>query len=295
LYEGAFARFAAFLGELLQSLPEVIVRAMHFGTHGPVTDRQSGRPHAAEHPAAHSRHWVLKALALLSILFLLACGGRTPEEASAKTATAAVIPVSLPPDGTVASTVWELLHRTAVHGPILHTASAPAEGVKNDPPKADFQEKCGALACSFSDRSSDPDGSIVGWLWEFDGGETSTERDPQVEYAAAGDRFVRLTVLDDKGATSSATRWIFVPNVDLGIVLSASDAAKEGVLRLELSWEMDEVLPVELRRNGRTIHFADGLTRNWVDVFEDDPGSAHVYQVCVAASNVCSNEVAVGF
>ena len=54
-------------------------------------------------------------------------------------------------------------------------------------------------------NSSDPDGEIVGWLWDFGDGTTSTKAALSHTYAAAGTYTVTLTVTDDDGATGTAT------------------------------------------------------------------------------------------
>ncbi len=59
---------------------------------------------------------------------------------------------------------------------------------------------------SFSSAgSSDPDGSIVGYSWDFGDGGTSTAANPNYTYGASGNYTVTLTVTDDQGATGSAT------------------------------------------------------------------------------------------
>jgi|GEM_PF-6337301 len=67
---------------------------------------------------------------------------------------------------------------------------------------------------SFVDESYDPDGRVVRWLWEFGDGVTSTERSPRHRYANDRAYTVRLTVWDDKGASSTATKTIIVRNVE---------------------------------------------------------------------------------
>jgi RHS repeat-associated protein len=55
----------------------------------------------------------------------------------------------------------------------------------------------------FLDRSTDSDGSIVAWDWNFGDGLTSTERNPSHTYAGVGPYTVSLTVTDNSGLTST--------------------------------------------------------------------------------------------
>src|SRR5439155_13385081 len=56
----------------------------------------------------------------------------------------------------------------------------------NQPPVAAFTSSCSGLSCSFSDGSSDPDGTITAWSWAFGDGATSTSRNPSHPYASGG-------------------------------------------------------------------------------------------------------------
>ncbi|MFM7063770.1 MAG: PKD domain-containing protein, partial [Actinomycetes bacterium] len=61
--------------------------------------------------------------------------------------------------------------------------------------------------------SSDPDGAIDTYLWDFGDGATSTDPSPTHTFTAAASRIVTLTVVDDGGATATATESIeVVPN-----------------------------------------------------------------------------------
>lgn len=62
-------------------------------------------------------------------------------------------------------------------------------------------DQIGSTTC-FLDRSTDSDGSVVGWDWNFGDGATSTERNPSHTYAGIGDYTVSLTVTDDSGLSS---------------------------------------------------------------------------------------------
>jgi PKD repeat protein len=81
----------------------------------------------------------------------------------------------------------------------------------NTPPTARFTNACNALVCSFNgSTSSDADGSIAGYAWDFGDGTTGSGASPSHTYATAGNYDVTLTVTDDKGATGAVTRTISV-------------------------------------------------------------------------------------
>lgn len=62
------------------------------------------------------------------------------------------------------------------------------------------------LAVTFSSAgSSDPDGSIASYLWEFGDGATSTMANPSHTYTVPGQYVALLTVTDNKGAKTSNT------------------------------------------------------------------------------------------
>ncbi|MGH7512564.1 MAG: PKD domain-containing protein [Gemmatimonadales bacterium] len=76
----------------------------------------------------------------------------------------------------------------------------------NLPPAAAFGSTCAALACTFTDSSTDADGRIATYRWSFgDGSDEATTRDAGHAYAAPGDYTVALRVTDDSGATDSTS------------------------------------------------------------------------------------------
>lgn len=81
---------------------------------------------------------------------------------------------------------------------------------ENSAPTAVFSAAVDGLTVSLTDGSTDADGTIAGWAWEFGNGERSTEQHPVVRFAEAGDYTVTLTVTDDRGATSTAQRKVTV-------------------------------------------------------------------------------------
>ncbi len=86
-----------------------------------------------------------------------------------------------------------------------------AAAVTNQAPAAVFTFTCTDLACNFDGtNSSDPDGSIVSYAWDFGDGATATGDTAAHTYAAAATYSVSLTVTDDLGATGSATQNVTV-------------------------------------------------------------------------------------
>ncbi|MHC4233895.1 MAG: PKD domain-containing protein [Planctomycetota bacterium] len=88
-------------------------------------------------------------------------------------------------------------------GTATQTASVSAS---NQAPTASFTWAATDLTVDFTDTSSDADGTIAGWSWDFGDGATSTLQNPSHTYAAAGDYTVTLTVTDNDGATGTATQ-----------------------------------------------------------------------------------------
>jgi PKD repeat protein len=86
-------------------------------------------------------------------------------------------------------------------------------GPPNTPPTAAFTVPTGTREgqpVSFTDSSTDPDGTVVGWLWDFGDFGSSADRNPTHTYLAAGSYSVTLRVTDNLGATGSVTHPITV-------------------------------------------------------------------------------------
>jgi hypothetical protein len=72
------------------------------------------------------------------------------------------------------------------------------------PPTAVFTASCTELSCSFTDGSSDADGTIVSRIWNYGDGSSPSEVSAHT-YAAGGTYSITLTVTDDAGAHGHAT------------------------------------------------------------------------------------------
>lgn len=73
----------------------------------------------------------------------------------------------------------------------------------NTSPTANFSYSASNLTYSFTDASTDPDGTIASRSWNFGDGTTSTATNPTKTYSASGTYTVTLTVTDNAGASST--------------------------------------------------------------------------------------------
>jgi len=135
------------------------------------------------------------------------------------------------PDGTIASYFWDFGDETNATG-MTATHSYSDNGtytvtltvtdddgatdtanstktVSNRPPIASFTESAETVytnqVISFNaSSSSDPDGTIVSYFWDFGDGANATSMTTTHSYSDDGTYIVTLTVTDDDGATASA-------------------------------------------------------------------------------------------
>jgi endonuclease/exonuclease/phosphatase family metal-dependent hydrolase len=97
---------------------------------------------------------------------------------------------------------------------ILPSTMGDTQPPENDPPTVSISATpvlgIAPLLVTFSSSASDPDGYITSYNWTFGDGHTSTVPFPINTYLSPGTFTARLTVTDNSGATSSATRTITV-------------------------------------------------------------------------------------
>ncbi|WP_460605060.1 PKD domain-containing protein [Jatrophihabitans fulvus] len=89
---------------------------------------------------------------------------------------------------------------------MLSVFGAPADDAA---PVASFTSSCNARSCTFdASGSSDPDGTLTDWRWDFGDGTVGTGRTVTHPYTEGGLYTVGLTVTDDHGAGGSTARQV---------------------------------------------------------------------------------------
>lgn len=120
-------------------------------------------------------------------------------------------------------------------GPNIDYLSLDGGTQTNAAPQADITASVTSgsapLSVSFDGTgSSDIDGAIVSYAWDFDDGSQSTQANSSHTFNTAGTYIVLLTVTDDQGATNTASVVITVsdPGSSTAIKLEAEDATISG-------------------------------------------------------------------
>ena len=104
------------------------------------------------------------------------------------------------------------------------TVNGDAAPPVNQKPVASFTSSSSGLALSVDGSgSSDPDGSVASYAWDFGDGGSATGVTASHTYAAAGTYQVSLTVTDNGGATDVATQSVSV-TAPGGNTAAASDS-----------------------------------------------------------------------
>ena len=95
----------------------------------------------------------------------------------------------------------------------MHGSTVPP--APNVDPAAAFGYICSERDCNFVDGSSDIDGTVVVWSWNFDDDNESSAQNPSHSYAVDDTYMVSLTVTDNDGAKNSVGQSVTVAAASL--------------------------------------------------------------------------------
>lgn len=140
----------------------------------------------------------------------------------------------------------------------------------NTPPKAHISVDCVGLSCDISGQNStDSDGTVVAFSWDFGDGVTSPAAEISHRYAVPGTYLIRLTVTDDDGATGTTTQSVTAteappPTGSVTFVGALSSAANATSHRVTVPSAVQSgdglVLTVSLGNPSATVTVPSGWT-----------------------------------
>jgi PKD repeat protein len=162
----------------------------------------------------------------------------------------------------------------------------------NQPPAAGFTFTTAGLTATFTDTSTDSDGTVTGWNWDFgDDSTPATTRHPTHPYASSGTYVVTQVATDNDGATASVSKNV---TVNSGAITLAATWRKVGaVYSGDLTWTGAVGGSVDVYRNGLKIITTvnDGAH---TDKIGKKAGS-YTYEVCEAGTKTCPNPATIDF
>ena len=135
---------------------------------------------------------------------------------------------------------------------LFQTTTVPSQ---NAAPVASFTASVSGLKVNFTDTSTDADGTVNAWAWNFGDQGTSTTRNPQRTYAAAGTYTVTLTATDNSGAKSTKTATVTVGG-DATVTLKSGTAVSN--LAAATNDEVDFVIDVPAGKTKLTVTINGG-------------------------------------
>jgi PKD repeat protein len=95
-------------------------------------------------------------------------------------------------------------------GDLLYANPGASGGTGNSAPTASFAVTCTGVDCTFTDQSSDSDGSIGSWQWSFGDLSSAVTQNPAHTYSAGGTYRVTLVIRDNDGASTSVSKDVVI-------------------------------------------------------------------------------------
>jgi len=162
----------------------------------------------------------------------------------------------------------------------------------NNAPVSSFSHSCTALACSFDgSASSDSDGSVVSYSWNFGDGNTASTVSPAHSYSANGSYTATLTVTDNEGATHSSSQTVTVsdgtepPPADITLTGTRSGNGRS----VTLNWSGAPGANVDVYVNG---NFNNTTANDGSITYTVNKRNSYTFEVCEEGSTTsCSNSI----
>jgi PKD repeat protein len=165
------------------------------------------------------------------------------------------------------------------------------------------------VACTFTDASSDPDGTIASRGWDFGDGTTSQDQNPTHTFNAAQTYQVTLTVTDNGGATNSKTVPVTVTGgttgnlpptaaftfdaCTVGVPCAFHDASTDDVGVTGWSWNFGDGTDVDPNQNPTHQFGAEGTYQVQLTV-TDAQGATNSTTVAVPVSAAAATQCTAG-
>ena len=190
--------------------------------------------------------------------------------------------------GTVIRTANLTIDHNGANGALnVDLTGEVASGPVNDPPTAAFSSTTTVLSVTFTDESTDSDGTVVSWSWDFGDGASSTDQNPIHAYAGNGTYPVTLTVTDDGGATGSITQdvtitggneaptAVFTHDVDdLSVDFTDASTDSDGTV-VSWSWDFGDGA-TSTDQNPTHVYAGYGIYTVTLTVTDDDGATGNV-------------------
>jgi PKD repeat protein len=124
----------------------------------------------------------------------------------------------------------------------------------NVAPTAAFTFSSEYLVTGFSDTSSDSDGTLTNWSWNFGDGRVSSSKNPHHTYANKGTYTVVLTVTDNNGATNATSRSVVAKPVDVITLIDAVYTPDKGEFKVRATSSAQPGVTLEVVGFGAMIY-----------------------------------------
>jgi len=157
----------------------------------------------------------------------------------------------------------------------------------NVPPTAAFDVQCEPLRCTFTNLSTDPDGTLDAYTWDFgEEGAVASTKDAVHSYTTSGRFTVQLSVTDDDGETSTTSEPVDVsagntaPTAGFSVSCPEltcifTDRSFDGDGRVvSFSWDFGDGSPRSLSRDMGHTYASPGEFTVTLTVQDDDGATA---------------------